>query len=161
MPAATNVGADGVRDSLTEVVALLQAELDELLQQKAGIKLRMRNLRRRLGILQAGCVGARSVRRKSRRSGTVARRAQSRKICHLHDELSRACRIAFLELGGTATAEEIYTAIARRGSFVFSLLEEHSIAAIARTLESMAQSGEVACGSDSRWTFQPEARNFQ
>ena len=151
-------GADGPGHSITDTVALLQAELDKLLQQKATIKLRMRTLRRHLGLLQTASVSTQRRRRKRWRSVAAAHRTETRAIRRLHDELSRACRIAFMELGGTATAEELHGAIARRGSFSFSLLKESPSAAITRTLNSMALSDEVVRGSGSRWSYHPQER---
>lgn len=161
MSASVNVGSNGARGPLNDTVALLQAELDELLQQKARIKLRMRNLKRHLGIVETGSGSARTRRRKRWRSVTAAHRAETRKICQLHDELSRACRIAFMELGGTATAEELCAAIVRRGSFSFALLKENPSSATIRTLHSMARSSEVVSASDSRWSYQPQLANSE
>lgn len=158
MSASVNVGSHGPRNSLNDTVALLQEELDELLQQKAAIRSRMRNLRRHLSILQTDSASAQHPRRKRWRSVTTAHRAQTRKIRQLHDELARACRIAFMELGGAATDEELQAAIVRRGSFSFALVKENPSAAITRTLHSMAQSSEVVPASDSRWSYQPQER---
>lgn len=161
MSSTVNVQANGVQNSLNDTVALLQAELDELLEQKATIRLRMRNLKRHLGIVEAGSASVPVRRRKRWQSVTAAHRAENRKLRRLHDELSRACRIAFMELGGTASAEQLCAAIVRRGSFSFSLLKERPGAAITRTLNSMARSSEVVRASDSRWTFQPQPENFK
>lgn len=161
MSTTLNFGANGAGDSINNTVALLQAELDELLQQKATIRLRMRNLRRHLGTLEAGSGSAKHRRRKRGRAVTAAHRAETRKVCQLHDELSRACRIAFMELGGTVTAEELYAAIVRRGSFSFSLLKETPGAAITRALNSMARSSEVLRALDSRWTYQAQQANSE
>ncbi|HZQ20908.1 MAG TPA: hypothetical protein VFA90_19620 [Terriglobales bacterium] len=161
MSTTVNFGADGSGDSINDTIALLQAELDELLQQKATIKLRMRNLRRHLGMLKVDSGSAHTRSRKRRRSVTAAHRAENLKIRRLHSELSRACRIALMELGGTATAEELYAAIMRRGSFSFSLLKENPTAAIARALNAMARSSEVVRASDLRWTYQPQLANSE
>jgi hypothetical protein len=59
-------------------------------------------------------------------------------------QLRRACRIALMEAGGTASLDEIRSRIVRRGSFSFpdSGLSE---SVIVQTLDSMAASAEVRC----------------
>jgi hypothetical protein len=148
------------------IVGVLQTELDQLLQQKARIKLRMRNLHNRLSVLQADSrkKKRRISRTKSRRPPNATRRARAQQIFHLHEELARACRIAFLELGGSATPDELYAAILRRGSFSFPAIENKPTVSISHVLVSMAQSGEAVSsneGSQSRWAYQPKARCFQ
>lgn len=151
------IAAVGAHDRVNDVVALLQAELDELLQEKEKIRLRMRNLRRRL----ASSNPRKAARGQSRKLRNIARHAEGRKVRHLHDELSRACRIAFLELRAAATPEDLYHAIVRRGSFSFALIKENPIALIKRTLISMAESGEVICCSASDWAYRAVPRPFQ
>jgi hypothetical protein len=161
MSSIPNIAGKVVQGSLSDIVELLQTELDQLLEKKARIRQNMRNLRRRLGILQANSSKEQTTRPISRRSRNRSRRTESRKIRHLHEELARSCRIAFLELGGTATVDELYGAIVRRGSFLFSLLDENPISAVIRTLTSMAESGEAVCGANSRWTYKSDTRYFE
>ena len=146
------------------IVVLLQRELDELLQQKAGLKIRMRSLRRRLSSLRDEASHRTFKMRKYRRSQKTARRAQVGKLRQELAELRRACRIVFLELGGTATPDELYSAINRRGSFSFGRIKEKPIVAILRTLTSMAQPREATCstnGSLPKWSYDPETSPFQ
>jgi hypothetical protein len=96
---------------------------------------------------------------KSRRLRNVTRRAEAREMCRFHEGVWRACRIAFLEVGGTATPKELYSAIVRRGSFSFGVHDGDAITAIVRTLTSVAGAGMAICGSDSRWTYTPNARH--
>jgi hypothetical protein len=67
--------------------------------------------------------------------------------------LSRACRIALMEAGNPASLDEIRSRILRRGSFAFP--DSDSVAAtMTRTLNVMADSGEVCCvtgGPQSLW----------
>jgi hypothetical protein len=63
---------------------------------------------------------------------------------HPRPALTRACRIALLEAGGTASPDEIRRLIVRRGSFSFSFAAHGSAdAVIVRTLELMVRSGEA------------------
>jgi regulator of replication initiation timing len=156
------MNSESQESSVQCVVRQLQLELDELLDRKARIKLRMRNLRVRLRSLERGASGA--LRKKHRRSQSLTRRAQADKLRELQEELYRACRIAFLELGGTATPEALHLAIVRRGSFSFAALQEEPIAAIIRTLTEMAQSGEATCstnGSEPQWRHNQNLPRFQ
>jgi hypothetical protein len=61
---------------------------------------------------------------------------------HLPAGLMRACRIALMETGGTASPDEIRTRIVRRGSFSFAD-SGFANAAIIRTLNAMGDDGEV------------------
>jgi hypothetical protein len=67
--------------------------------------------------------------------------------------LSRACRIALMEAGNPVSLDEIRSRIDRRGSFAFP--DSDSVAAaMTRTLNVMADSGEVRCvtsGPQSLW----------
>ena len=69
------------------------------------------------------------------------------------ERLHRACRIAIMETVEAASAEDIRSRILRRGSFPFKNLE-YAAVAIARTLDMMAEEGEVSSldnGSRRRW----------
>jgi hypothetical protein len=72
---------------------------------------------------------------------------------HLPAGLMRACRIALMETGGTASPDEIRTRIVRRGSFSFAD-SGFANAAIIRTLNAMGDGGEVrrlGAGVQSLW----------
>ncbi|HVR26272.1 MAG TPA: hypothetical protein VMU26_23465 [Candidatus Polarisedimenticolia bacterium] len=58
------------------------------------------------------------------------------------ERLRRACRIAVMETDEAASAEDIRSRILRRESFSFKNLE-YAAVAIARTLDMMAEEGEV------------------
>jgi hypothetical protein len=153
---------EDLRRSINCIVILLQTELDDLLQQKATNKLRLRTLRRHLASLRNESCRRPSARSKYRRLQDG--RAQAAKLRQAIEELRRACRIAFLELGGSATAHELYLAITRRESFSFAAIKEEPIVAIIRTLTSMAKSGEATCGingSRPKWTHNTQASPFQ
>jgi hypothetical protein len=69
------------------------------------------------------------------------------------ERLRRACRIAVMETDEAASAEDIRSRILRRGSFPFNNLE-YAAVAIARTLDMMAEEGEVVSldnGPHRRW----------
>lgn len=156
------MNSEALHSSIQCVVAQLQRELDELVQRKADIKLRIRGLRRRLSSVQREWTPETS-RARYRKSENLARRAQAFKMRQLQQELHRACRIAFLELGGAATPDALHSAIARRGSFSFAEINETPLIAIARTLAAMAKSGEATCnnnGSQPRWTHHPKSSPF-
>src|SRR5581483_11172610 len=152
------MSSENVQSSMNCVVIQLQRELDELLGAKALIKKRMRILRRNLSSLQ-GEMSPGIARRKYRYSESLVRRKEVGKMRQLQQELHRACRIAFLELGGTATADALYSAIARRGSFSFAEIKQKPTIAILRALTFMAQSGEITCSrteSEPKWTYNSE-----
>jgi hypothetical protein len=157
----SSVDPNELERSLNSIAGMLQAELDEALQQKVNIKLRMRSLRRHLGILEAKSNGKSASRAKFHRARSAVRRALAQEMSRAHEELWRACRIAFLELGGTATPEELYSAIARRKSFSFAAIGDEALIAVRRVLNSMLQSGEVvssAANSPPQWTYKGVAR---
>ena len=137
------------------VVVQLQKELDELLEAKTLIKKRMRTLRRHLSSLQDK-TNPKLTRRHYRHSESLVRRKQVGKMRQLQQELHRACRIAFLELGRRATVDSLHSAIVRRGSFSFAALKERPAIAVLRALTFMAQSGEITCSttdSEPMWTY--------
>jgi hypothetical protein len=72
---------------------------------------------------------------------------------HVKGELTRACRIALIEVGGSASADDIRGRIVRRGSFSFADPGSAEVA-ILRTLKFMSDSGEVRrleVNSQSLW----------
>ena len=155
--------SDNLRRSIACIVGLLQGELEALLEQKSTIKLRLRALRRRLSSLPGESPRGPKTRSKYRRSQKAAGRGQARELRQLHEQLRRACRIAFLELGGTATPDQLCSAIIRRGSFSFAAINEQPVTAIRHMLTSMAQSGEATCSSNGthpKWVYNTDASRF-
>lgn len=147
-----DASSDTLQRSITHTAGQLQAQLDELLQQKARTQLRLRSLRRRLSILQDP--PGRKKLKKQRRPRNIAGQRESRKLRQFHEDLMRACRIAFLELGGTAKPHELCSAIIRRGSFSFEAIKTEPVLAVIRMLTSMAHRGEAICiasGSEQNW----------
>lgn len=134
-----------VSASLQQVVSVIYSQMDDLARQKADLSREMRNLRRQLQVLRsAECVaaGAKAGRQARRRKGAL-HKVRSRRARGFSDELSRACKIAMLEVEGDPTAAEIHSRITRRGSYVFAAGED-PIAAITNTLIAMFESGESA-----------------
>lgn len=153
--------------SVQSVMSLLQAELDRLIAQKTELERRRRSLYRRLDTLLEGPsrrrpygVGA----LKSSRLCAHPRYASesARDSWRVHNELRRACRIALMEAGGTATADEIYSHIVRRDSFCFTSLKE-PIPAIVRTLSLMAEAGEASrmTGAPDSWQLMKQQELFR
>jgi len=141
-PAATSLS---LLDPVSGVVQRAYVELQQLFEQRRAIKRRMKSLRQALRGLQQGVGGA------AQSSDAVAVSAEPRDAtttpdlrCNSRSEhsprggsrLQRACRIALLEAGGTASAEEIYLRILRRGSFSFRY-RESPVIAIARVLTTL------------------------
>jgi hypothetical protein len=124
---------------IQEIVNAIQAEIDALVQEKADLHRRRRNLWRRLQACEIGPNLSRcSNIHRSKRERSAVGRAMASKSRHLYAGLHRACRIAIMETGENPSAEEIYIQIVRRGSFNFDDLQENSISAIARTLSAYA-----------------------
>ncbi len=154
-----NVGDDGdgpsarsesirepAEESVRGVVSIMQAELDSLFEQTLELRHRIRKLRRTLRkflVTKNSSRGRQS--RKLHHSRAAASRANGHKIRTLHELLERACRIALMEAGGEASIEQIQSLIVRRDSFSFDALDDEPLAAIARTLQMMIQTGEVRC----------------
>lgn len=134
--------SDDPHESLNNLARLMQNELDHLLEQKEGLRRRMQKLRRVLHELRGSRDSSSSKVSKSRRWRTADREA-ARKHRALYEQLWRACRIAFMEMGGVASSHQIYALIKRRGSFSFGALEEEPMVAITRVLNLMAHAGEA------------------
>lgn len=143
--------------------------MDELLQQKAAVVNRIRNLRRQLRgkrVFQgdervASENGALNLRNR-RRSRKAAIHRSRDTMQFSYDDLRRACRIALLEAGGAANAERIYSLIVRRGSFVFSDSNEQALDAVEHALSTMHEAGELSLSNEdqtscSRVVFQMDA----
>ena len=149
--------------SISEVTKLIQAELYGLLERRRQIRRRARELSRGWVGLQEG-VGRPAVNNVSTESQLPATRRSKREsqasngaaaldgdspgpdvLCQqdqASDALRRACRIALLEAGRATCPEEIYSRIARRGSFRFTN-HKYAIAAIVRMLKVMGKDGEI------------------
>src|SRR5690349_1519266 len=105
-----NFVSDQLHGSVQGIVSLLQAELDVLIKQKADLKRRRRSLSRILRSLVqepgesvrpgSGLLKSRRFRKHVERASASARESHRK-----HNELRRACRIAFLEAGGVATPD--------------------------------------------------------
>jgi hypothetical protein len=149
--------------SISEVAKLMQTELHRLLERRCQIRLRTRDLERVLLGLRNG-VGrppgddvSTAVQlpasRRSRGNHKVGDDATalhgdslgSDIVCKQDQAsyaLRRACRIALLEVGGPSLPAQIYSRIARRGSFTFTN-HKYAMAAIVRMLNVMAKEGEI------------------
>lgn len=141
----------------------MRTQLDELVRQKAELGRRRRKLLRlKYSLLREGRRSpgyGRGALKFPRLCNYLNRvRTGIRKSRRLHNELRRACRIAFAEAGGVATPDQIYSLIARRCSFSFIDLEEEPVFAIVRTLNVMAKAGEArrtTSDPHSTWKFIP------
>ena len=136
--------------SVQNIVTQMLVEMDELAKLRAELgRRRRRLLRLRYSLRQEGgrSVGFAAGGLKSPRLQNYVNRtrAKAQKSRRLHNELRRACRVAFLEAGGVATPDQIYSLIVRRSSFSFADIGEEPAAAITRTLRIMAQAGEARC----------------
>lgn len=146
-------------DAARRLINSMQAELDKLTERKAQLRRRMRGLRRMLKVFPAK--PARNLAsepdclkpRQPRRLRQTLKRAEGRESRQLCDKLKRACRIAFLEAGGTATPDEICSSIMRRNSFSFTSADEPPAVVIIRILNLMSQTGETQCVSSDQYSF--------
>jgi hypothetical protein len=151
---------------LRSVIRAMQCELDELVQQKAALTRRARNLRRQLSarspIPPSGPIIKRenspdTKRRYYRRSLDNS----SRLTGQFSDErLKRACRIALMEAEGEATPDRILALISRRGSIVFRNQKEDPISLIICALNVMCDFNEARLsikGQDLYYHLLPEA----
>jgi hypothetical protein len=138
-----------LRDPVSGVLQRAYLELQQLLEQRREIRRRMKSLRQALRGLQQG-VGAGSTEIAEAGPSqppqpTPHDPSRNSRFDHPprgRSRLQRACRIALLEAGGTASPEEIYMRILRRGSFSFRY-RESPVAAIARVLTTL-DAGEVS-----------------
>jgi hypothetical protein len=160
--------------AVSETVKQVSAEALELLTRRKQLNqriLRIRRTMRGLGNLatkaivgnSAPTTQARAAERDQLRNHTIPSRRTGGQMDSslpgwsrsLKVALTRACRIALLEAGGTASTDDIRRLIVRRGSFTFPLATyEAADAAIIRTLKAMTHSGEVrglAHVSESLW----------
>jgi len=142
------------------IVNLLQRDLDDLIRQKTEVRRRVRRLSRILreqsSLTQLRARGRALHAPKFRQISTKIGRPKARKSERLHFELTRACRIAFMDAGGIATPDQICSSIERRGSFSFIDLNEKPIDLVIRILKFMAETGEAKCAASdphSPWTY--------
>jgi len=165
-------------DSVVELARVVRTELHHLSTRESAIRLRIRRLHRALQGLQDGvgrsafdhvCTEVYLLRERlpgrtgeklggrsdSRPQFVGGRRSEDASL-----RLKRACRIALMELEEPASVEEIYSRIARRGSFSF-MNPEYAGVAIARALGGMAQQGEVYCLNDGPcWLWKRKYPDF-
>lgn len=146
-----------LHSSVCRIVSSLQREIDDLLKQKAVLVRRSRKLRRELRTLRAES-GVQLIQGEKRDSISVEQFSPegsgadpTQPLSSVYDELTRACRIALMEAGGTANASQIQSLIAQRGSFSFSRVQEAPLESVIRTLEIMCQAGDI-CASDGDQT---------
>jgi len=131
---------------------MVHAELRELLRREGEIRRRLRALQQTLSGLQqgvgeeirgTGLSSAGQVALSPQRTGLTQLRVgdspspeHSLRLDHTPSRLKRACRIALMEAGGSASAEEVHSRILRRGSFSFRDTE-HAVVAVERMLGSL------------------------
>jgi len=173
MPATRFQPTSAVRETaVSETVKRVNAEALDLLTRRAEINQRIRCLHQVMKALRDMATNATfNICERGRpepafdRTGpanlsTPRRRlVGQRRSCisdrpeHLPAGLTRACRIALMEAGGTASPEEIRASIVRRGSFSFAD-SGFPDTEIMRTLTVMTERGEVRrleTGSRSVW----------
>jgi len=170
MPTSRFQTSSATRESaVAETVKRVNAEAFDLLIRRAEINQRIRCLHQVMKALQElaanrtlnVCVAAHHAPVASpvnqstphRYSVVWMRSPMPDRSQHLPAALMRACRIALMEAGGTASADEIRARILRRGSFRFA---DSGLAdtAIIQTLNVMTDGGEVRrleAGSQSMW----------
>ena len=153
--------------SVVALTKLLRSELGRLSKQDEALRQLRRSFQLLLHELQPGGrqatsdLGAeppRSARRQPvkevvNQNDRMAKTELRGKASMSGERLRRACRIAVMETDQAASAEDIRSRILRRGSFPFTNLE-YAAVAIARTLDIMAEAGEVFSldnGPDRRW----------
>jgi len=166
-----------LQPSVVEVLKLMQTKLHVLSRQQSAIGKRIRTIHLVLHGLQEG-VGqsAADGLYAERPVITEQQREQARGVCcnrvtapygdlrrsrvpgkdesdYPYWRLKRACRIALLEIGRAASAEEIHSHIVRRGSFSF-VHSTHDRDSIVHALTAMIQEGEIRRVDDGtvwRW----------
>jgi hypothetical protein len=147
------VAAAPIQNSLGEVVKLAQTQLHELVTQREEITRRIRNLRQAVNGLESG-PSEPGLDRSIIKGLAVGSRSHTRgRSKQPYLNLKRACRIALMEVGETASPEEIHSRIVRRGSFTFGDAD-FALPAIVRALNAMAYAREVRRLEDSqgcRW----------
>ena len=137
--------------AVSETVKRVNAEAFDLLTRRSEINRRIRSLQQVVqglhDLVISNGTTTDGVQRESeeqttfRRDGRFMRRTLRREPAHPQADLIRACRIALMEAGGIAPADEIRARICRRGSFSFSD-STFAEATIIRTLEQLEDRGE-------------------
>lgn len=159
VPPAARSAPQASLSYVCSIVNLLQKDLDDLIRQKTEVRRRIRRLSRILreqSSLTPLRARGRAHASKFRQVSTKMGRPRGRKSERLHFELTRACRIAFMDAGGIATPDQICFSIERRGSFSFIDLDEKPIELVIRILKIMAETGEAKCASSdphSSWRY--------
>jgi hypothetical protein len=150
------------------IVNLLQRDLDDLIRQKIDVRRRIRRLSRLLRDQSSptplAARGRATHAPRFRQISTKVGRPRARKSERQQFELTRACRIAFMDAGGIATPDQICFSIQRRGSFSFIDLDEKPIDLVIRILKFMAETGEAKCGSSdpqSPWAYTFKATGLE
>ena len=157
--------ADAASESVSVLVAQMQAELYSLVTQHNGLTQRIRSIYRVMQALQElttvpasdhvrvipqPASADRAIARRSNPYGQSALRSKSGTVSI---SLQRACRIALMETETAVSMEEIYARIVRRGSFSLADTELARVK-LFRVLNVMAEDGEVRLldnGPDRRW----------
>jgi hypothetical protein len=144
--------------SAVELTALLQNELSRLSMEDLAITQVIRSFSLLLQDLKRAASGKLPRHlsaewhfsndfgqpiREAGKDGLTAKRGRPRGASLRDQGLRRACRIALMETDEPAGAEEIYSRILRRESFIFNS-SDGAVAAIARALEAMAGDGETS-----------------
>jgi hypothetical protein len=157
------------QSSVFEVVKLVDTELHDLLARREEINSRIQNLHQvmyglremvkypEFGELKPNSTefsnaSGRAVRTCSSaiHSDCVGPGVRSQNRCEsgkAYLRLIRACRIALIESEGTASVNEIYSRIVRRGSFSF-LSFEFAAPMLLHALHVMTVQGEIRCVKD-------------
>jgi hypothetical protein len=159
--------SESAPSSLVALTKLLRSELDRLSEQDEALSQLRRSFQHLLHELQEGgrqatkdlnaepprSAGRQPMKGVVSENGRMTRTETRGKGSASGERLRRACRIAVMETDEAASAEDIRSRILRRGSFPFKNLEYAAIA-IARTLDMMAEEGEVFSldnGPHRRW----------
>jgi hypothetical protein len=159
--------SESAPSSVVALTKLLRSELGRLSKQDEALRQLRRSFQLLLHELQVGSrQGTKDLVAEPPRS---ARRQPVKEVVNEIDRMTktelrgqasisgerlrRACRIAVMEADEAASAEDVRSRILRRGSFPFKNLE-YAAVAIARTLDTMVEAGEVFSldnGPDRRW----------
>lgn len=148
---ASGTSFEGTETRVSETVKRVNAKALDLLNRQTEINRRIRYLRQVMRGLQ-DLKGRPALNRPTTSVQSVGPVAPVRRN-HRADGLTRACRIALMEVAGAASLEEIRSRIIRRGSFSFADFG-FANAAMIRTLNTMTDNGEIRClenGPECRW----------
>ena len=159
--------SESAPSSVVALTKLLRSELGRLSKQDEALRQLRRSFQLLLHELQPG--GRQATSDLGAEPPRSARRQPVKEVVNQNDRMTktalrgrasisgkrlrRACRIAVMETDEAVSPEDIRSRILRRGSFPFTNLEYADVA-IARTLDMMAEAGEVFSldnGPDRRW----------